>query len=276
MHRQFLRLSFEVPAPEQELLIAVLAEQGFLGVEQEPDRLRAYMEKDFEVDAFNQQCMLFFQRELPFEREEMVEQNWNAVWEENYPSVEVDDFCLIRPSFRASRPEFTYELVIDPKMSFGTGNHETTRMMIKQMREFSFQDKAVLDMGCGTGVLGILASKMGAKSVFGIDIDSWSFENATENVALNQVENMELRLGTVKDLDAKPYEIILANINLGVLASEIHKYSERLLPEGVLVISGFYQRDGETLITKASETGLTLIRQMEENDWLSLCFKKPY
>lgn len=276
MHRQFLRLSFEVPAPEQELLIAVLAEQGFLGVEQESDRLRAYMEKDFDTEAFDQQCQLFFQRTLPFEREEMVEQNWNAVWEENYPSVEVDDFCLIRPSFRKGRPEFQYDLVIDPKMSFGTGNHETTRMMIRQMRKLAFNDKQVLDMGCGTGVLGILASKMGAKHVLGIDIDTWSYENATENVALNQVSNMDLQLGTVQDLDSKPYDIILANINLGVLASDIHKYSERMLPGARLIISGFYQRDGETLTSQATDAGLLLVQQMEENDWLSLSLKKPY
>jgi len=201
-------------------------------------------------------------------------QNWNAAWEENYPNIYIDTFCQILPSFRQPEAGFTHTVIIDPKMSFGTGHHATTRMVMKLMQGVEMQNKTVLDMGSGTGVLGILASKLGAKEILGIDIDAWAYENAQENCRLNSVTNMELIEGDATKMPKKTFDIILANINRNILIADSAHYDAVLANGGTLIVSGFYDFDANMIEAHYIGMKYRLVETLKDGGWNAMKFEK--
>ncbi|MEZ4825315.1 MAG: 50S ribosomal protein L11 methyltransferase [Bacteroidia bacterium] len=271
MKTDFISVNVSAPEALREPVLALLAEIGFSAFEDTDTGLVAYVESHlFDQDQLNATLEIFPQENLSVKVNHIPSENWNSVWESNYPSVTIDSFCQIVPSFRKPEAGFLHTIRLDPKMSFGTGHHETTRLVIRLMEKLSFEGKNVLDMGCGTGVLGILAAKMGADSVTGIDIDAWSFENASENIQMNDIRQMQVKLGDARAIGTDTYDIILANINRNVLLSDMPVYQQALSPGGILLISGFYQRD-ETPIRHLYESlHFHLANREEDNDWLAL------
>lgn len=258
-----------------EVAVALLGEEGFEAFEETETGLLAYVQESL----FSSENIAAIYAQLGLEPESVTQKtipphNWNASWEENFPVVEIGNFCQIIASFKKASPDFEYTIRIDPKMSFGTGHHETTRLAVRQMQELDFLDKNVLDMGCGTGVLGILASRMGAAHVLGIDIDPWSYENVAENSALNRVKNMETLLGDVSVIPDVMYDVILANINRNVLLQDVQAFSQHLKPGALLISSGYYRRDAEIIENAFGQAKLNLKRTLEENAWLSQLYVK--
>jgi ribosomal protein L11 methyltransferase len=258
-----------------EVAMALLGAEGFEAFEETEADLLAYAQESL-ISAENLASIL---TQLGLDADAISPEvipphNWNASWEENFPVVEIGSFCQIIASFKKASPDFKHTIRIDPKMSFGTGHHETTRLVVRQMESLDFLHKNVLDMGCGTGVLGILAAKLGAAQVLGIDIDPWSYENVAENSSLNGVENMETLLGDVSVIPDVMYDVILANINRNVLLRDVSAYSRHLKPGGILVSSGYYRSDGELIETTFGQANLNLQKTMEENAWLSQLYVK--
>jgi ribosomal protein L11 methyltransferase len=205
----------------------------------------------------------------------VVRSNWNELWEKNYPFLVVEEKVLVRASFHVIPERYPFEIIINPKMSFGTGHHETTYMMIQSMLGLDLTDKTVLDAGCGTGILSIFAEKMGAAKVTGIDIDDWAVENATENVNLNNCSSVIIIRSSAPDLDSQfRSDFILANINRNVLMEEIPSYFKKLNENGTLVMSGFYQEDVDLLEKTASVNGLLRTSHLIRNHWSALVFEK--
>jgi ribosomal protein L11 methyltransferase len=251
-------------------LMAWLSDAGYEAFEQEGELLKAFIpEQNYQKAAIASILSNMHIDEHAVQKERIEARNWNADWEATYASVEIDDFCQIVPSFHQPKTGFTHTIYLDPKMSFGTGHHQTTRLMIRQMKEVDFNHKRVLDMGCGTAVLGILASKMGAASVLGIDIDPWSAENGLENAARNQVV-MPIVLGDATAIPGEPFDIILANINRGVLLQDAGAYKQALKKGGTLLISGFLTSDLERIRDSFKEYHFEPGTLIQEKDWLSL------
>ena len=209
--------------------------------------------------------------------EEVVpDQDWNAEWEKNYfTPIVVDDKCLIRSTFHEKSVDVEYEIIINPQMSFGTGHHETTCMMMRFILENDMKDKEILDMGCGTGILGILTSMCGARKVMGIDIDEWCYNNTLDNMKLNDITNMSVVVGGAEALTADmSYDVVLANINRNILLDDMSKYVSVLKAGGKLIMSGFYQSDKTYIEQKAAELGLRKDSEKEQNNWTALSFVK--
>lgn len=201
--------------------------------------------------------------------------NWNEEWEKNYQPVQVGDQVYVRAIFHEPKPEFPFEIVIHPKMSFGTGHHDTTHLVLKQQLTIPHQDCKVYDFGSGTGILAIMAGLLGATSILGNDVDDWCIENAKENLSLNKI-NAEMLLGPVKSLNlTQQAEIILANINKNILMEEMEEYARLLKPNGHLVISGFYQADIPDLEKKGHDLGLLSKHHETKNKWSTVVFTKP-
>lgn len=275
MNSTYKKIAFTVPHEVSDVLIALLADMGFEGFEEKTAAVDAYIQEAyFDETALQSRIAMIAQADISYEVSELPKQNWNKQWEENYPSVFIDNFCQVIPSFRQPEPGYTYHLIIDPKMSFGTGNHSTTRLMIRLMAKLSLASKEVLDMGCGTGILGVLALKMGAKNVLGIDIDEWSKENAEENARLNHVKHIEFRLGDVSTIPEIEYDIVFANINRNVLLEDIPAYVKHLKPNGKLLISGFYTNDLDKILRVTSASGLYPEMKLMEQDWVAHSFTK--
>lgn len=201
-------------------------------------------------------------------------QNWNALWESNFPPVVIGDICRIRAPFHDSLPGFAYEILIEPKMSFGTGHHATTSLMITGMLELGIENKDVLDLGCGTGILAILAAKMKARSVIAIDNEEWAYTNTLENIDLNHVSTVHAFLGDAALLKGKDFDIFLANINLNTLSRDMNVYRDALRPKGLLLLSGFLENDVETLLAVAASLGLTFKKNRIKNNWASILLQK--
>ena len=201
--------------------------------------------------------------------------NWNEEWEKNYDPVVVGDQCIVRATFHDARPEVPYEIIINPKMSFGTGHHATTYQVLKYQLSLDHKGKKVLDVGCGTGALAIMAHKRGASSLTAVDIDEWCVENSAENFALNDCGEVTLSLGGIEVVaHDSEFDIILANINKNVLMEQLGDYVERMKPGGTLVLSGFYEADIADLLTKSEAFGLSEITRSEKDNWAMLALKK--
>ncbi len=269
---RFIQLSMTVPEHWHDIAIAILAEYGFEGFESRDSILIGYMVEDQYDSATIDELLAGLEYVEQVHIEYMAPQNWNHVWESNYAPVTIDDFCYVRAPFHPvlSNSSYQYVLDIQPQMSFGTGHHATTRAMISLMKEISFRGKDTLDMGCGTGILGILASKMGSREVIGVDIDPWSYENAIENASKNHVSNMKIILGDVGAIPSGIFDIILANINLNILVSDIPHYARHLKDEGVLLLSGFYESDLEKLVPVLESEKLVLDRQICHQKWMAV------
>ena len=201
--------------------------------------------------------------------------NWNEEWEKNFQPIIVDNKCLIRASFHPSIEEINDEVIITPKMSFGTGHHATTYMMVNELYNIELQNKTVLDMGCGTAVLAILAKKLGAGHTVGIDIDDWAVENSIENCQINGFENIEILKGDREKLtDFQNFDVILANINRNILLSDMKYYNSVLKQDGEIIFSGFYTEDNDLICQEAHKNNFTLIDQNERENWSLLHFRK--
>lgn len=252
----------------QEVLIALLGEMGYEGFEQEEEVLHAFIpEAAFDRAALSE---LLEAHGLSYTLERIAERNWNAEWEANFQPVVVDGFCAIRAHFHPPMPEVEHELVITPKMSFGTGHHATTYMMLQTMRGLDLRGKRVLDFGTGTGVLAILAERLGAGSVVAIDNDHWSIENATENVAANGCNHIQV-LKRDKTADVpETFDVILANINKHVIISELTALTQHLAEDGVIVLSGLLQDDLEEIENEAVKNNLSVSGRMTKGSWICL------
>ena len=213
--------------------------------------------------------------EIRFEKNSIEEKNWNEEWEKNYfQPIVIGSECVIHSSFHKDIPAAKYDILIDPKMSFGTGHHETTSLVIQEILNMDLTDKSVLDMGCGTCILGILASMRGANPVLGIDIDEWCYENSLENLKLNNISNIEILLGDASLLNDKKFDVVLANINRNILLNDIKTYSQCLLFGGKLYMSGFYEEDIPAIEEECNRNGLKIDYYNSKNNWVVTKFIK--
>jgi ribosomal protein L11 methyltransferase len=265
--------TIQPPEPGGEILIAIIADLGFESFETNSTGFIAYIPEDLNPD---EELKTFEFPDFSFSyTSKVIEQvNWNEEWEKNFQPVVVNDDCCIRAPFHKLDQTYKYDIIIMPKMSFGTGHHDTTWLMCKNMLQEDFSRKNVLDMGCGTGVLAILAHKLGAAKLKGIDIDDWSVENAIENCQANHCDQIEIVKGNSKLLTKeKEFDIILANINKNVLKADLPSYVTSLKPGGLLFISGFFKTDIQELQKLAESLSLTLHKQEVKNEWACLVFK---
>ncbi|MCE2776778.1 MAG: 50S ribosomal protein L11 methyltransferase [Algoriphagus sp.] len=260
----------------REILIAELAAIGFDSFLETDSGLEAYVPQDlFDRDSFDEVIATYREPASLTVAESIVPKvNWNEEWEKNYDPIEVDRLVYVRASFHAPQPGFQYEIVINPKMSFGTGHHATTFQLLSMQGKIDHQGKRVLDVGSGTGILAIMAHLLGAKQVEAFDIDSWCVDNGNENFDLNGVTT-RMGLGTIREVKPQgPYELILANINKNVLLDELAIYSSLLSSQGLLLLSGFYSEDIDDLVQAAWVQGLFLTMQTTKDNWAALCFQK--
>lgn len=266
---QYIKLVFENLRPDiRDILIARLGMIGFEGFEEGSDFLLAFIpEKDFDETAAREIATACG---TPFSRERLAPVNWNEEWEKSFQPVIIDDFCGIRASFHAPLRGVLHEILITPKMSFGTGHHATTALMIEAMRDTDFKDKTVLDFGTGTGVLAILAEKLEARDVLAIDYDDWSIDNARENIAGNQCTRIRLRQSDRLEAGYGRFDVLLANINRQVILANMAAMEQQLAPAGVLIVSGLLRDDFEVMAKEAAASKLQVIKQTEKNGWICL------
>lgn len=259
-----------------EILIAELACYPFDSFATEPDTLKAYIPQEKMADYYDRVEALLAHYGIQERRYIVIEaQNWNALWESNFPPVEVDDVVAIRAPFHDPYPTFRFDIVITPKMSFGTGHHATTYLMSRATASRDFTGKRVLDMGCGTGVLAIIAAGCNAESVDAVDIDEWAYENCTENCQVNGVEEkVSVYLGDVSTIRGKRYDTILANINRNILLADMPHYTEALNPGGELIMSGILEGDIQAIRMRAEELGLTFVGCDLKDGWAAVVTRK--
>lgn len=258
----------EQPDEHREILIALLSQAGFEGFVETHDGFLAYTNQDLLPELILASLNIPYQ----YTTKTVVEQNWNKTWEQQIKPLIIDDQIYIKTSFHPEK-NYPYIITIDPKMSFGTGHHETTYLMILQMLNMNFKDKSVIDMGAGTGVLSILAEMLGATEIYAIDNDKWAYENMLENFEKNHTEQIKAFHGDAQTLKQLPtVDIFLANINRNILLNDLSAYVERLKPNGQLVLSGFYTEDIPLLVEAAEQNGMVFESQMQKNNWTSLKF----
>ncbi len=269
----YIEYSFKVTPlqPASDILIAELGEVGFESFVESEEGVLAYIQKkDWNEGILeNLQILDNPQFQVAHIIKEIEQENWNATWESNFNPIQVGDQCSVRAPFH-KKSEAKYDIVIEPKMSFGTGHHETTHMMLQHILEHEFEGKSVLDMGSGTGVLAILAAMRGARPVDAIDIDHWCYLNAKENVERNQHAHINVLEGDSTKLESRKYDIIIANINRNILLQDIPVYANCLTENGVLFLSGFYEKDIEMISEKCIEVGLRFEKKLEKNNWVAV------
>ncbi len=261
--------------PNREILIAYLSQLDIESFDETTNEVNAFFPLN-KVSADDiKTCLSEVPFQVDFSEEEMPDINWNEEWEKNYfQPLLINNQVLIRAPFHKEYPKVQYEIVIEPNMAFGTGNHETTSLMMEHLSEINLKGQTVLDMGCGTGILGIYASMLGAKSVTAIDIDNWSFEATVENSRLNRINNLEASIGGAMLLCQQKFDLILANIQKNIILQDIERYTSVLNEGGLLVVSGFYENDLEDILGRASELLLTKIEIKERNKWIACAFQK--
>lgn len=261
-----------------DILIAYLAEQQFESFVEENPFLLAYIPEEMYNGAALQDLLAQVQQEegciKGFDIKLLEQQNWNATWEAQFEPVYVGEQLRIVAPFHELAAFPGMEITILPKMSFGTGHHQTTHLICQTMFDLDFKDKMVLDMGSGTGVLAILAEKLGAKYIRAVEIEAWSAENITENMELNQSSAIEAIHGGIESIGSAPFDIILANINKNVLLAQISQYAEVLKPNGLLLLSGFFVTDAPDLISAAAAHQLQHQQTLDRENWAVLQFKK--
>jgi len=251
-------------------LVAILDEAGFTAFEETDDALLAFIPQDDRAGISLEELL---PEPVRWEEKVLRQQNWNALWESSFEPVSVPGFCTVRAEFHPADPDVPHDIIITPKMSFGTGHHATTRLMMQTMKEMDFSGVRVLDFGTGTGILAILAHRLGAAGVLAIDNDSWSVENALENVAANGADSIGILQGSIDAVAAEPvFDVILANINRHILLAHMGRMGRMLSPSGTLVLSGIFAADQEIICTAATEAGLKKDNVLGEGDWISIKF----
>lgn len=271
-----LKISVTPKEAGSEILIAELSEVGFESFVDTAEGFIAYIPNTaFDENSLNSITANYATLFSISSTISIIEQqNWNKEWESNFQPIDVDGKCLIRAPFHESKKNYLFDIIIEPKMSFGTGHHHTTQLMIKKLLQLPVSGKSLLDMGCGTGVLAILAAQLNANPITAIDIDDWSYENSIENLQKNNINNVLVQKGDVQLLAGKVFHTILANINKNVLLADIPVYSEAIEKNGNLVLSGFFDTDIEELTNKAMPHNLKLVDQLSDNQWTMLHFIK--
>lgn len=274
---QFLEFKISCTEPYREILIAELSEIGFDSFLETDEGLDAYIQDDvFQRKTFLEIIEKYKEAARISVKEGVLPKvNWNEEWEKNYDPITVGDQVYVRASFHAPQPQFPYEIVINPKMSFGTGHHATTYLIISHQLNLDHQGKRVLDIGAGTGILAIMAHKLGAGEVEAFDIDEWCVENGNENFDLNGMSSVRMGKGTVREVDPQgTFDIVLANINKNVLLDEMEVYSKLVKERGYLLLSGFYEHDIPDIEGKANEFGLILKEKKVKDNWAALAMQK--
>jgi ribosomal protein L11 methyltransferase len=259
--------------PGVDILIAELGEAGFESFVETEEGLSAYIQKtDWNAHILEDiQILNSEEFEISYTFEENEQVNWNVEWEKNFNPIIVNGLCSVRAPFH-EKPDTVYDIVIEPKMSFGTGHHETTHMMIQHILKNDFTNKSVLDMGCGTGILAILAEKKGAKPIDAIDYDNWCYINSLENVERNGCKHITVLEGDAELLKNKAYDIIIANINRNILLNDINAYAYCLNKSGSLFLSGFYKDDVQSIEEECQKYMLKLVEVIKEHNWVALKF----
>lgn len=277
---KYLEFTFAItPFSEDaaDALSGVLAEEGFESFVTTETGLVAYIQEPLYRGEEVQQALVAFPLDctLMVEIQPVEEQNWNEEWEKNYfQPIVVDGQCVIRSSFHTNIPAVPFDILIDPKMAFGTGHHETTYLMLCEVLKADVVGKSVLDMGCGTAVLAILAAKRGATDLVAIDIDEWATENSLENIRLNNQPSINIKTGGAELLGDRQYDIVLANINRNILLADMHAYVGDMVKGGSIYFSGFYTEDLPMIRQEAVRNGLTFVGHTEKNNWVAAHFVK--
>ena len=255
----------------RDILIAQLGEIGFESFVENENGVQAYIQKDKYKEFLIGEMSIISNSDFKITATTKIieDENWNAEWEKNFELINVENQCVIRAPFHQKLDGVDYDIVIDPKMSFGTGHHETTYLMIKRLLALDLAAKKVLDMGCGTGVLAILAKMKNAATIEAIDIDEWAYNNALENIGNNNCEGIVVKLGGAEKIESN-FDVLIANINRNILLNDMSKYVDAMLSGGSLLLSGFFSSDIEMLLASTSNLGLELVFTESKNDWIIL------
>jgi ribosomal protein L11 methyltransferase len=269
---RYWKYFFEVDSEQTEILLAFLSQWPFDSFQETETGLEAYLAADL-LDEVPDEAMreLAARFNTDFTREELPDINWNATWEANFHPIVIDRFCAIRADFHDPIPQVKYEIIINPKMAFGTGHHDTTWMMMNAMREHDLARKKVLDFGCGTGILAILAAHMGATMIDAVDIELPAYENALENIQINNAFNVQVFYGSLDVILDTRFDFILANINRNVILETLPTLHNKLNKGGILLISGILRQDEDTVLTTARQAGFTVDEKFYRNEWC--CFQ---
>ncbi|MCD6542933.1 MAG: 50S ribosomal protein L11 methyltransferase [Flavobacteriaceae bacterium] len=258
-----------------EIVIAELGAVGFESFKENDNGVTAYIQKNDWYNDILDNIQLLQSKEVTiiYDIEEIEQVNWNSEWEKNFEPIQVDGLVSIRAPFHEN-PNLKYDIVIEPKMSFGTGHHETTHLMIQHLMDLDLTGKSVLDMGCGTGILAIFAEMKGASKLDAIDNDTWCYENSLENIERNNCHHIQVFEGDASLLKSKKYDVIIANINRNILLQDIGAYAKSMNDNGTLLLSGFYTEDIPVILKEAKTHNLILEKQLERNNWIGLKLKK--
>ncbi|WP_373787112.1 50S ribosomal protein L11 methyltransferase [Bacteroides heparinolyticus] len=279
---KYLEFTFQTtPCTEvvNDVLSAVLAEAGFESFVEQTDGINAYIQKALYNESTLKEALAEFPLpdvNIEYNYTEAEDRNWNEEWEKNFfQPIVIDNRCVIHSTFHKDVPQAEYDIVINPQMAFGTGHHETTSLIIGELLDSDLQEKSLLDMGCGTSILAILARMRGATPCTAIDIDEWCVRNSLENIELNRVDNIDVFQGDASSLkDKGPFDIIIANINRNILLNDMKHYVSRMNQGGSLLMSGFYANDIPVIQAEAENNGLHLIHHREKNQWAVILFRK--
>jgi len=269
----YLGYHFKVEPKElgSEILVAELGEKPFESFIETENGVNAYIQKALWTEDVLEDIFILNSPEftVSYTIEEIEQVNWNEEWEKNFSPIDVDGICHVRAPFH-EKTDAQYDIVIEPKMSFGTGHHETTHMMIQHILENDFEGKKTLDMGCGTAILAILAEMKGAQPTDAIDIDNWCYLNSIENAERNNCKHISVYEGDASLLEGKKYDIIIANINRNILLNDMQQYVDCLNENGTLFLSGFYEEDIPAIDASCTEKGLTYVKKHQRNNWVAL------
>lgn len=261
--------------PGLEIAEAALSELPFESFTIEDGVLKAYIQEElFCEEDFNDMFLWDLpDMEISYEKKIIPQQDWNAVWESNFTPIDVDGKAMVRAPFHKA-PDSGIDIIIEPRMSFGTGHHQTTYMMMQHLLSMDIEGKDVCDMGCGTAVLAILAKKLGGKNVVGIDIDQWAYDNAQDNIQANGTPDITVKLGGAEALGDEKFDILLANINRNILLRYMQVYCDAIRSGGHLLLSGFYVPDAPVLIEEAARYGFKMVGAIEKDHWTALHLRK--
>lgn len=274
---EFIQVDIATHPDFTEILIAELSENNYDSFwEKNEGEFTAYVERQFFDEAYLKNLHTKYpDAAVSYQFEGLESKNWNEEWEKNFQPIVVANTCYVRSTFHEHKPEYPLEIIIEPKMSFGTGHHATTSMMIEQMLALALLGKKVMDVGTGSGILAITAAKMGATEVFAFDIDSWSVDNTTENLELNSISNVAITQGTIAAaVPGTVYDVVLANITRNILLEEIPSYLRYLQPGGELIISGFYKEDISAFDPLSKQYKLEPLKTLIRDNWASIMFRK--
>ncbi|MDG2330854.1 MAG: 50S ribosomal protein L11 methyltransferase [Flavobacteriales bacterium] len=262
--------------PSREVLVYELGELNYESFVNIPKGIKAYIPlADYDEDCFDSlQALKIPGLNFSYLSKEIVQKNWNELWEKDFDSIVIEDKCIIRAPFHNQPEPGIMDVVISPKMSFGTGHHQTTYMIAAKLFDLQLNDIDVLDMGCGTGVLAIIAKKNGANMVWAVDVEEFAYENTLENCLRNDVSDIYVFRGDATCLTNQRFHLILANINRNILLEDMEAYADQLIEDGLLILSGFYKTDFEVINQKAVDLGLVFVEMLEKEGWAMLLFKK--